>query len=201
MSVSAKAAPRIIITDQAVKHFNQLIEKENTPGMGLRMYLDSPGLPTADVSIAFCPPGEHRAQDVAIPCEGFTLYVDGRSAPYLDEAEIDYKQDQMGGQLAITAPHLKGEKPNEEASLEDRINYILHTEINPSLSSHGGMVTLVEITDNNEVVLRFGGGCHGCGMVDVTLKQGIEKSLKEQIPEITAVIDSTDHTTGENPYY
>jgi Fe/S biogenesis protein NfuA len=62
-------------------------------------------------------------------------------------------------------------------------------------------VALVEITENMEVVLQFGGGCHGCGMADVTLKQGIEQTLTRHIPEITAVLDATDHHSGQNPYY
>ena len=66
---------------------------------------------------------------------------------------------------------------------------------------NGGFVKLVEITGDNAVVLQFGGGCHGCGMADVTLKQGIEQTLKRQIPEITAVLDATDHQSGTNPYY
>ncbi len=78
---------------------------------------------------------------------------------------------------------------------------MLDAEINPRLAAHGGRVSLVEVTEACEVVLQFGGGCHGCGMVDMTLKEGIEKSLKEQIPEVTGVLDATDHSTGENPYY
>jgi Fe/S biogenesis protein NfuA len=78
---------------------------------------------------------------------------------------------------------------------------LLETEINPSLASHGGRVTLVEVTEKMEVVLQFGGGCQGCGMADVTLKQGIEQTLTRNIPEITAVLDSTDHQSGQNPYY
>jgi Fe/S biogenesis protein NfuA len=152
------------------------------------------------VSISFCPPGEHRGGDIVVQFEKFTLYIDRASVSYLEDAEIDYKSDKLGGQLAITAPNLKGAKPNEDDSLAEKVNYILHTEVNPNLASHGGMVTLVEITPKKEVVLRFGGGCHGCGMVDVTLKQGIEKSLMTQLPEVT-VVDVTDHTQGENPYY
>ncbi|MBI2790442.1 MAG: NifU family protein [Gammaproteobacteria bacterium] len=201
MSVDAVTLPKILITESAQEHFHHLITKEEMPGMGLRLFLDHPGLPNADVSISFCPPGEHRGGDIVVPFEKFTLYIDRASVSYLEDAEIDYKSDKLGGQLAITAPNLKGAKPNEDDSLAEKVNYILHTEVNPNLASHGGMVTLVEITPMKEVVLRFGGGCHGCGMVDVTLKQGIEKSLMTQLPEITAVIDVTDHTQGENPYY
>lgn len=193
--------PQILVTESAKEHFTHLIAKEEVPGMGLRIFLDQPGHPKADVSIAFCPPGEHRGTDIPLPLAGFTLYIDKASAPFLDAAEIDFKKDTMGGQLAISAPNLRGAKPDENSPLSERVNCFLRDEINPSLASHGGKVSLVEITPNNEVVLRFGGGCHGCGMADVTLKQGIEKGLRLQFPEVTAVIDVTDHSVGENPYY
>lgn len=191
----------IDITAAAQAHFRSLIEKEEMPGMGLRVFVERPGRPSADVSITFCPPGEHRAGDSVLAYDDFTVYVEKSSVAALQEAVIDYKQDALGGQLAITAPHLKGKGLAAEAALADKVNYIIETEINPGLAGHGGRVSLVEITPQNEVVLQFGGGCHGCGMVDVTLKQGIEKTLRTQIPEITAVIDATDHSVGENPYY
>jgi len=80
------------------------------------------------------------------------------------------------------------------------VRWLLESEINPQLASHKGQVSLEEITSDGVVRLRFGGGCHGCGMADVTLKQGIEKTLMARIPEITAVRDATDHSTGEAPY-
>ena len=81
------------------------------------------------------------------------------------------------------------------------VNYILYDEVNPQLASHGGNVHLDCITDDNYVVLQFGGGCQGCGMVDVTLKEGIEKTLLEKLPELKAANDITDHTENENAYY
>jgi Fe/S biogenesis protein NfuA len=78
---------------------------------------------------------------------------------------------------------------------------VLEAEINPKLASHGGRVSLLEIDAGGAVLLQFGGGCHGCGMVDVTLKQGVEKTLRERVPEITAVRDATDHADGKKPYY
>ena len=85
--------------------------------------------------------------------------------------------------------------------LEDRINYVLYNEINPGLAAHGGMVTLVEITPEMEAVLQFGGGCQGCAAVDITLKNGVESTLLEQIPELKGVVDHTDHSFTENAYY
>ena len=80
----------------------------------------------------------------------------------------------MGGQLTIKAPNAKTPKLNENSSIEDRINYILHSEINPGLASSRSMVNLIEV-DDEVAVLQFGGGCQGCGMVDTTLKDGVEK--------------------------
>ncbi len=178
-----------------------MIQKEEQEGLALRIFLDRPGFPSAEVGITFCPPGDQKATDLLIDYDEFNLYVDQPSSEYLKEANIDYQTDQMGGQLAITAPNLRGVKPDDSAPLTERVTYYLNNEINPNLASHGGMVSLVEITQEKEVVLQFGGGCHGCGMVDVTLKQGIEKTLMEHCPEIKAVIDVTDHSKGENPYY
>ena len=201
MSTAVLEAPSIQITPSALAHFSLLIEKEEMPGMGLRIFVDQPGLPAADISISFCPPGEHRGGDIPVDFEVFTLYVDRASMPYLKEAEIDYKKGKMGAELAITAPHLRPAKPKTDSSLSEKVTFILEMEVNPNLAAHGGKVSLVEITPKNEVVLRFGGGCQGCGMIDMTLKQGIEKTIMSQLPEITAVVDVTDHSSGENPYY
>ena len=81
-----------------------------------------------------------------------------------------------------------------------RVQEILVSEINPALASHGGMAKVIDVRDN-VAYLQFGGGCHGCGMVDVTLKQGVEARIKELMPEIVAVRDATDHSQGENPYF
>jgi len=87
-----------------------------------------------------------------------------------------------------------------DGSVEQQIQQVLDEEVNPMVASHGGVVSLLEVKDQN-VYLEFGGGCQGCSMIDVTLKQGVEVMIKEQIPEITAIYDVTDHAGGENPYY
>jgi len=114
---------------------------------------------------------------------------------------VDFSEDRMGGQLTIKAPNAKVPSVTEDSPIEERINYVLHTEVNPSLASHGGMVSLVEVVDESIAVLQFGGGCQGCGMVDLTLKDGVEKTLLEQLPQLTAVRDVTDHTQKENAYF
>ena len=102
--------------------------------------------------------------------------------------------------LTITAPNAKGEAPKDDAPLEEKILFTIVTEVNPSLASHGGFVDLVEITEKKEVILNFGGGCQGCSSVNMTLKDGVEKQLKGLYPEISAVLDATDHSHKENAY-
>jgi Fe/S biogenesis protein NfuA len=91
-------------------------------------------------------------------------------------------------------------EPLADDEVRDRIQKILDEMINPAVASHGGWVELLDVKENI-VYLRLGGGCQGCGMVNVTLKQGIETTLKEEIPQLVGVIDQTDHAGGNNPYY
>lgn len=191
----------IEVSSTAQKYFKRLIEQQEIPGLGLRIRVIDPGTPRASCDLQFCPQGESEATDQGVEFSDFNLYVAQDSAEWLTEAEIDFEEDPSGGQLSIKAPNIKGNMPPDSADLTDRVAWVLETEINPGLASHGGMVALEEITSEFEVVLRFGGGCHGCGMADVTLKQGIEQTLKGHFPEISAVLDATDHSSGENPYY
>lgn len=191
----------IEITQGAQGYFKRLIEQQDDEDLGLRLSVNHAGTPGAGCDLQFCPRGQSMPDDLELEFSGFSLFVAAASAPWLEKAQIDFEEDNTGGQLTIKAPGIKGSEPSAEASLEDRVSWLLETEVNPSLASHGGRVALVEITGGKEVILQFGGGCHGCGMADVTLKQGIEQTLKRNIPEITAVKDATDHQSGTNPYY
>ena len=133
---------------------------------------------------------------------GFDAVVDLESAPFLEEAEIDFVTDQMGSQLTLKAPNAKARKVESDAPLAERVSYMIEAEINPQLASHGGTVSLVEITEEKEAILQFGGGCNGCSQVDLTLKEGIEKQMLEQFPgELLAVKDATEHQAGDHSYY
>jgi Fe/S biogenesis protein NfuA len=191
----------ITITETAQNYFTRLIAQQDEEGLGLRISVNQPGTPAASCDLQFCPEGQSMPDDRVVEFSGFRLFVARLSEQWLERAEIDFEEDATGGQLTIKAPGIKGSAPGDEASLEERVNWLLQTEVNPALAAHGGRVALVEITEQKEVVLQFGGGCHGCGMADVTLKQGIEQTLTRNLPEITAVMDATDHQAGKNPYY
>ncbi len=191
----------IKISKSAQAYFLRLIEQQDEPGLGLRLAVKAPGTPNAACDLQFCPRGQHSDADRVMEFQGFNLYVAESSEKWLDLAEIDFDEDATGGQLTIRAPGIRGHEPAVDAPLDERIEWLLETDINPSLAAHGGKVALTEITEDFRAVLRFGGGCQGCGMADVTLKQGIEKTLLAKIPELTGVLDATDHQSGANPYY
>lgn len=190
----------IAIGAEAQGYFRRLVEQQGEDTLGVRLAVAHAGTPKADCRLEFCEQSDLKGDEWIVECEGFRLYIDAPSAPYLDDAEIDLIAQPTGSQLQIRAPSIKGRAPAAGASLIERVRYVLDSEVNPQLASHGGRVALEGIDADGGVVLRFGGGCHGCGMVDATLKNGIEKTLREHFPEITAVRDATDHASGTNPY-
>jgi len=191
----------VTVSESAQRYLSQLVSNQESGGMGVRMFVTQPGTKLAETCLAYCQPEDIIEDDEVIQLEGFKLYLEKKSVPFLDEAFVDYAEEKMGGQLTIKAPNAKMPKIDESSSLSDRIIYILATDINPGLASHGGDVSLVEITEEMVAILRFGGGCQGCSAVSITLKDGVEKRLLEVIPELTGVKDVTDHTVTENAYY
>ena len=106
---------------------------------------------------------------------------------------------QLQSGIAPVAEAALAGMPGEE-EIRARVQQLLESQINPAVASHGGWVELLGVQGNN-VFLQLGGGCQGCGMADVTLKQGIETLLRDEIPELGEVLDQTDHAAGRNPYY
>lgn len=189
------------ITQSAQDYLAELLAKQEVDGIGVRVFITQPGTPYAETCLAYARPGEEEPTDVRRDLEKFPLFVDSHSEPFLEEAVVDFNSDRMGGQLTIKAPNAKMPKVNASSPLEDQVVYVLYSEINPGLASHGGEIRLIELTDDNVAVLQFGGGCQGCAAVDLTLKEGVERTLLERIPELKAIRDVTDHTDTTNAYY
>lgn len=191
----------IAISESAQAHFGKLLANQE-PDTNIRVFVVNPGTPSAECGVSYCPPDAVEDSDTVLEFDGFDAVVDLESAPFLEEAEIDFVTDQMGSQLTLKAPNAKARKVDSDAPLNERIIYMIESEINPQLASHGGKVMLVEVTPEKEAILEFGGGCNGCAQVDVTLKDGIEKQMLDQFPgELTAVKDATEHQAGDHSYY
>tara|TARA_B100000965_G_scaffold159323_1_gene132825 strand:- start:612 stop:1199 length:588 start_codon:yes stop_codon:yes gene_type:complete len=191
----------INITKSAEEYLAKLIQDKNETDLSIRIFISDPGTPKAETCLAYCKPDEAMPDDMILNLDLINVNLEKRSLPFLKDAEVNYDNDTFGGQLTIKAPNARLPNISPDSPIEDRINYVIYNEINPMLESHGGEVSLIEFNKDGEAVLQFGGGCQGCGMVDVTLKDGIEKTLVEQIPEVTGVRDTTDHSIDDNAYY
>ena len=191
----------INITRSAEEYLAKLIQDKNETDLSIRIFISDPGTPKAETCLAYCKPDESMPDDIIINLEPINVNLEKRSIPFLKDCEVNFDNDTFGGQLTIKAPNARVPNISPDSPVEDRINYVIYNEINPMLESRGGEVSLVEFNKENIAVLQFGGGCQGCGMVDLTLKDGIEKTLVEQIPEVKAVKDTTDHSVNDNAYY
>ena len=188
------------ITEEAEIYVADLFEQQDEKDLGLKVDVEKPGTPVATVTFNFCIKSDLPETYQEFPFVGFSAFIDESNNQYLSDSHVALKIDGTNKKLTITAPNAKGEAPKDDAPLEEKVLFTIVTEVNPSLASHGGFVDLVEITRKNEVVLNFGGGCQGCSSVNMTLKDGVEKQLKGLYPEISAVLDATDHSYKENAY-
>ena len=189
------------ITPSAQEYLNDLLSGQDNDTCGIKIFVSEPGTPRAETCIAYAKKDEEFSTFRNIEEFKFSLFLEEKSIEFLKDAEVDYSPDKFGGTLTIKAPNAKLPQISDDASIEAKINYVLYSEINPGLASHGGEVSLIEVIDNETAILQFGGGCQGCGMVDLTLKDGVEKTLLEQIDGLKSVKDVTDHSYRENAYY
>lgn len=191
----------ITISEQAQQHFAKLLAKQ-PEGTNIRVFVVNPGTAQAECGVSYCPPDAVEDSDLTVNFTGFDAVVDSESKPFLVDAEIDFVTDQMGSQLTLKAPNAKVRKVSDDASLMERVQYVIDSEINPQLANHGGRVSVMELTGDGVAVLQFGGGCNGCSQVDLTLKEGIEKELLNRFSgELNGVRDITEHQRGEHSYY
>ena len=133
--------------------------------------------------------------DVVCEVDGVVVSIAAKSAVHMDGATLDFKESLMGGGFHFDNPNPLWADPTEQAVAE-----VIESKVNPAVASHGGTVSLVGV-DDGQAVISFGGGCQGCGMADVTLKQGIEVMIMDEVEGITGVVDITDHAAGTNPFY
>ncbi|STO55421.1 DNA uptake protein [Canicola haemoglobinophilus] len=192
---------QITISDAAQAHFRRLLDQQEE-GTNIRIFVVNPGTLNAECGVSYCPKNAVEATDTEIKYNEFSAFVDEISLPFLEDAEIDYVTEELGSQLTLKAPNAKMRKVADDAPLIERVEYVIQTQINPQLAGHGGHITLIEITQDGNAILQFGGGCNGCSMVDVTLKDGIEKQLLAMFAdELKGVKDVTEHQRGEHSYY
>jgi Fe/S biogenesis protein NfuA len=186
---------QLTITPIAKEQILAAIAEEERQGLGLRVAITGRGPAGFRYSLDLVAPGENLPDDLVVEEGDFKIFVDKKSAPKLEGATIDFV-------IRLQESGFKFDNPNSMWSDEraQKVQHVIDQRINPSIAAHGGYVTLLDVRDD-VAYISFGGGCQGCGMVDVTLKQGVQVMIKEAVPELKDVLDTTDHAAGTNPYY
>ena len=195
-SAEAAKAPHIELTDEAGAKLREVIAGYPQPVAGLRLQIVGRGSEGFDHVLSIVANGQEPEGDVVTESNGLKVFLEGENAEDLDGVKVDYH---------FKGPNISGlefENPNPlwRDPIAARIQDLFDRQINPAIAAHGGYVSLTAVQDGVAYV-QLGGGCQGCGMADVTLKQGIEVAIKEAVPEISEVVDSTDHAAGTNPYF
>lgn len=189
----------LTFTDRAREMVLEFMDQSGEDLTALRIQVSggSPVAPAFDMTLV---EGADRSEaDVTVDAGGFTVLLDPDSAERLGEALVDFVERVNESGFEIIPA---GARPRKvpEGPIAERVIAILDSQVNPAIASHGGRIELVDVRDT-EVFMQMMGGCQGCAMSRMTLRQGVERQLRQAIPEITAIHDVTDHASGENPFY
>jgi len=189
------ATQLVIVTDAAREKIREIMDMQGIAGRGaIRVGINGRGPGGFNYSMSLEEDAEPEASDIVQDEGEFKVLLDGPSVAKLRGATVDFIGELVGGGFRIDNPNSVWDDP-----LAEEIQKLIDTQINPGVASHGGVVELLDVKDDR-VFVRMGGGCQGCGMASVTLKQGVEALLKQHYPAIS-VVDTTDHAGGDNPYY
>lgn len=184
-------------TDRAREMVKTFAEYTDDPVLRIRV-AGSPLSPEYEFALVDEEPAEG---DEVVVEQGFRVLIDAESGRKLNGATVEWTETPHGAGFEVQNPNVRGLGQVEPSGpLAERVKQVLAERVNPAVASHGGHIGLVDIEDN-VVYIEMSGGCQGCGLAAVTLQKGVERMLREAIPEIAGVVDATDHARGENPYY
>lgn len=196
----------LTFTDRAREMVTAFMEQGDGALTALRITMDgSPLSPRFELTLV----GEdERLEDErALDLGAFKVLVSEATAPRLEGATVDFVErvNESGFEVRPDPTALEREeeataKGAPEGPIADRVREVLDAQVNPAIAAHGGVITLADVREK-EVFLEMSGGCQGCAMSRLTLRQGVERMLRQAIPEISAVHDVTDHASGANPYF
>jgi Fe/S biogenesis protein NfuA len=183
------------ITEAAQKKILEIRASDDRPDLALRVSIKGRGVGGFQYDLQLVPNASRGGDDVVIELDGIQVLIDPASSPSLDGAKLDYVDSEFESGFDFENPNPLWTDPAAVAVQE-----VIDSQVNPQIASHGGFVTLLDVRGDTAYV-EMGGGCQGCGMANVTLKQGVEVMIRDAVPAIVNIIDSTDHNSGSNPYY
>ena len=188
----------INISELAATKVKEAIDNYGKPVLGIRAIAQARSPFQVSYGLAFVDEKNVKETDEIFDIGDIKLYIEEDQKPYFEDVTLDYEDGLSGSGFKFA--NLPRVPKAYQGTLAEKVIKVLDEQINPGIASHGGYVSLIDVKDN-DVIIQMGGGCQGCGMANVTLKEGVEKALKQAIPEIGAIYDTTDHADGKNPYY
>ncbi len=191
----------ITLTDRAVEVVRRYMNDSDGEFTALRVGI-SGGTPLSpDFELTLVGPEEIRKGERELDVDGLTIVVEDDSVRRLDGATVDFVErvNESGFEVTL-APSAPAPESTVDGPLAERVREVLDTQINPSIATHGGEISLVDVKDT-EIYLEMSGGCQGCAMSRMTLRQGVERMVRQAVPEVTMIHDITDHSSGENPFF
>ncbi len=191
----------ITLTDGALEVVRSYMDDSDGEFTALRIGI-SGGTPLApDFELTLVGPDDIRESEQKVDVGDLTIVIEEEFVPRLDGATVDFVErvNESGFEVSL-AESAKAAAPALEGPFAERVKTVLDTEINPAIASHGGSITLVGV-EGTEIYLEMGGGCQGCAMSRMTLRQGVERMVRQAVPEVTVIHDVTDHSSGENPFF
>ena len=194
------AEPRLELTPAARAKLAEVLGRQ--PGQAvLRILVRNPGGAPPQYDMALEAASAVRDIDAVVVIDGLRVVVDPASLSAVDGASVDFRDDPLQPGFLIEPPRIEVPSSFDDADpLAAQVEAVLQHDVNPAIAAHGGHAHLLGVKDD-VVFVALGGGCQGCSMASVTLKQGIEQIIKQAIPRIRAVVDATDHALGSNPFY
>ncbi|MCC6174353.1 MAG: iron-sulfur cluster assembly accessory protein [Chloroflexi bacterium] len=184
------------VTDAARQKVQEIMDAQGMSGRGaIRIGINGRGPGGFNYSMALEEDARPEPGDTVQDEGSFRVIADEATVPKLRGSTVDFVGQLVGGGFRIDNPNSPWDDP-----IAAEIQQLIDSQINPGVATHGGFVELLDVKENN-VYVKMGGGCQGCGMASVTLKQGVEQVIRQQFPQIVSVIDTTDHAGGTNPYY
>ena len=192
--------PFLEFTDEARQRVVEFMEEDDEE-LAVRIVVVSPSPLAPEYDMALVDRSERGPDEQVVDLGDFEVVMPVESAEMLEGTKIDWVESLNGSGFKLENPNLKpvGSEPLE-GPVAERVQTVLEERVNPAVAQHGGQVSLVDVRENT-VYVRMGGGCQGCGMAGVTLTQGIERMIKESVPEIDEIVDVTNHAAGDDPYY
>jgi Fe/S biogenesis protein NfuA len=187
----------IDFTDAARQKVREYMDMAEGANLGVRVVAHRQGKHHFRYELSLVMDGETSDDDVIVDQDAFKVYMDPKSAGFLDGTTVDFVTDMRGSGFLFNNPQAE---VTWDDPLAQKVQNVIDERIAPSLAGHGGWVELLGV-DGDAAIIQFGGGCQGCGMSQVTLKEGIEAAILQEVPEIKRVLDDTDHASGANPYY